>query len=101
MGTQPPAPPAQVETDPVAPQVAEPTARGRVHVRSDPKGAIVFLDGEPVATTDFQLAGVAYGQHLIRLELAGHETEQVAFDLQTPELTLESIALKAMEPAEE
>lgn len=44
----------------------------RIRIASEPEGARVFLDGEPVGSTPTELAAVQTGEHEVRLTLAGH-----------------------------
>jgi hypothetical protein len=50
------------------------SSRGKVDILSQPDGATVFLDGEPVGTTPLSLEDVPAGRHVVRMELAGRAT---------------------------
>jgi hypothetical protein len=45
-----------------------------LYVQSSPAGAEVYLDGQLVTTTPFQLSEITPGQHTIRIELQGYRT---------------------------
>jgi serine/threonine protein kinase len=54
-----------------------PTALGALRVESDPPGASVRLDGEPMGSTPLTVDGIRMDQrHRIDLTLAGHEIDQ-------------------------
>lgn len=44
----------------------------RIRIASEPEGARVFLDGEPVGSTPTELAAVQTGERRVRLTLPGH-----------------------------
>ena len=46
--------------------------RGKVHVKSKPAGARVFLDGELQGFTPMTLDTLAQGKHIVRVERPGH-----------------------------
>lgn len=45
-----------------------------LYVQSRPAGAEVYLDGQLVSTTPFQLSGVTVGRHIIQINLRGYRT---------------------------
>jgi len=45
-----------------------------LYVQSRPPGAEVYLDGQLVTTTPFQLSGITPGRHIIRIDLQGYRT---------------------------
>lgn len=45
-----------------------------LYVQSRPAGAEVYLDGQLVSTTPFQLSGVTVGRHIIQINLQGYRT---------------------------
>jgi serine/threonine protein kinase len=47
---------------------------GALYVDSRPRGARIYLDGRDVGTTPLQLSKIDIGSHVVRLELAGHQT---------------------------
>lgn len=47
---------------------------GSLYVDSRPRGARVILDGRQVGTTPMQIGDVRAGTHVVRLELADHQT---------------------------
>jgi serine/threonine protein kinase len=47
---------------------------GALYVDSRPRGARIFVDGRAVGTTPMQLPKIDIGSHVVRLELAGHQT---------------------------
>jgi PEGA domain len=47
---------------------------GELYVDSRPRGARIFVDGRAVGTTPLQLSKIDIGSHVVRLELAGHQT---------------------------
>jgi hypothetical protein len=55
---------------------------GVLQVDSRPTGARVFVDDGPVGTTPVRLPDIAPGQHLVRMEMEGHQTW-----MQTAEVT--------------
>jgi hypothetical protein len=83
--TAPPPAPARPAAAPPrdAPAAAQtpPTRRGfngSLYVDSRPRGASVFLDGKRVGTTPMRLPEVSIGSHVVRLELADHQTWAVS-----------------------
>lgn len=71
--------PARSRTAPRPPVREDSTAAsgrymGTLYVDSRPRGARVFVDGRPAGTTPVQVADVAVGSHVVRLELPGHRT---------------------------
>jgi hypothetical protein len=47
---------------------------GALYVDSRPRGARIYVDGRAVGTTPLQLSKIDIGSHVVRLELAGHQT---------------------------
>jgi Protein kinase domain/PEGA domain len=47
---------------------------GALYVDSRPRGARIYVDGRAVGTTPMQLSKIDIGSHVVRLELAGHQT---------------------------
>lgn len=50
-------------------------AMGRLHVYTQPEGAVVYIDGEKVEETSPVKAGVAPGRHELRVEREGYRPE--------------------------
>ena len=48
---------------------------------SDPPGAHVFLDSKPLGRAPLDAVDVAFGRHLVRMELAGRETVTATVEL--------------------
>jgi hypothetical protein len=69
-----PAKAAAAEAGPAAPKRGvQPSAEaGALVIESRPAGATVFVDGRAVGRTPLNVPGVNAGDHVIRLELAGH-----------------------------
>jgi hypothetical protein len=57
-------------------------ASGVLHVDSRPAGAQVYLDGQLVSTTPFQLSGVTPGPHTIHIALPGYLTWSAPVDVE-------------------
>ena len=56
-------------------EIKMPESPGAVlYVQSRPAGAEVYLDGQLVSTTPFQLSGVTVGRHIIQINLQGYRT---------------------------
>jgi hypothetical protein len=74
--------------------------RAMLHVVSVPPGASVLLDGELVGLTPYQRP-CAPGQHTLRIELDGRNTDERRIQLSSAELHTEhvSLALHALAPA--
>jgi serine/threonine-protein kinase len=53
---------------------APPAGAGSLYLDSRPRGARVVLDGKPIGTTPMRIPEVAAGSHVVRLELADHQT---------------------------
>lgn len=67
---------------PAAPSAKPPAAAtGDVYVDSRPRGARVFIDGKEVGVTPLTLTGQAVGSHVVRLELADHQSPTVTTEV--------------------
>jgi hypothetical protein len=53
-------------------------------IRSDPEGAVTFVDGREVGLTPVEVPFRFYGKRRIELELKGHETLQAVEDISAP-----------------
>ena len=64
-----------VADTPAAPSVppAAPAGRGAVRVESRPEGARVTIDGRPAGTTPLDVADLAPGEHVVRIERDGYQ----------------------------
>jgi hypothetical protein len=69
-----PAAPPQPEVSPTPPSARASGGVGSIYVDSRPRGARVFVDGNPVGVTPLRLGDVRAGSHTVRLELADHRT---------------------------
>lgn len=56
----------------------------RLFVRSDPPGAKVFLDGEPMGETPIQIPFTFYGTREVHLRAEKHEPRRLAVALDPP-----------------
>jgi hypothetical protein len=56
----------------------------RLTIRSNPPGALVYVDDYPIGTTPVSTSFVYYGTRKIRLVLSGYETLNVLQPLPTP-----------------
>lgn len=65
--TSPPASPPVVQT-------RTESSLGALYVQSRPSGAQVYLDGQPVSTTPFQLSNITPGPHVVHVVLPGYRT---------------------------
>ena len=54
------------------------------YIRSDPPGALVFLDGVPRGSTPLKLSFEYYGEREVELRLAGHRILRDRIDLDPP-----------------
>jgi serine/threonine-protein kinase len=79
---------------------AAPAANGTLHVRSDPPGAAVSVDGEPRGVTPVDVAGLSLGSHPVKVELKGYEprSENVTLAAGAPRAEL-SLRLQRAAPA--
>jgi eukaryotic-like serine/threonine-protein kinase len=75
---------------------------GTITLVTEPPGASVVLDGKlQEGTTPLSLPEVASGvEHLIRVSLAGHQTEAATVTVQPGATEAVKLALKALAPAE-
>jgi hypothetical protein len=71
-----PAPEARTAQSPASASPAKPpvAASGAMFVDSRPQGARVFLDGKELGVTPLSLAALPTGSHVVRLELADHQS---------------------------
>jgi len=71
-----------------------------VMFESDPPGALVYVDDQPVGRTPLPPAHVAFGRHLVRMEAEGREVVSMAIEV-WPErpLRMVSFALPPRAPA--
>ncbi|MBW2254876.1 MAG: PEGA domain-containing protein, partial [Deltaproteobacteria bacterium] len=103
--TSPTAPPEEASptsTTPVSTVTTEPTAEedegtpwgtievqsSSVNITSDPAGAEVIMDGDPIGVTPLQ-KDVLYGPHAFELRLDGYETASRSVPVDSPELRLD------------
>lgn len=70
-----------------------PTPKAVVNVSTTPPGAVVYIDGEPVAPTPFVLREVEPGQREFRIETNGYQSFAQRFDVQPSSYTL-SVSLE-------
>ncbi|MCX7778351.1 MAG: PEGA domain-containing protein [Armatimonadetes bacterium] len=61
---------------------------GRLHIISEPKGAMAFLDGKYVGLTPLTVEGVAYGKHLLRLFKHGYRLWVSAIEVSATDVTI-------------
>lgn len=47
--------------------------RGGLTISTDPPGALVFVDGDPVGRTPYSSPGLEVGKHAVRIELTGYD----------------------------
>ncbi len=70
-----PAPEPRTAPSMAAAAPAKPVAAtGAIFVDSRPRGARVFIDGKEVGVTPLTLAAQPVGSHVVRLELADHQS---------------------------
>jgi TonB family protein len=75
------APEAAAPVEAVAPERQSPPtaappaapAEGTIHVKSDPPGAAVSIDGQPRGVTPIDVPGLSLGAHDVKVELKGYE----------------------------
>jgi serine/threonine-protein kinase len=94
--TVPPPVPAAAETIIMSPPSTY--AEGVVAFESDPPGALVYVDSEPVGRAPVAPVGVAFGRHLVRMEAEGRETLSVAIEVR-PERRLRLVSFTLLEQA--
>ena len=64
-------PSAAPTSQPLPPGATE----GTVRVESDPVGATVTVDGQPRGVTPLDVTALPFGDHEVKLELVGHDTQ--------------------------
>ncbi len=64
-----------------------PAATGRLEIDSDPRGAEVFVDGEPSGRTSITLEDVSSGSHNILLRMPGFRDREVSVAVAADETT--------------
>jgi hypothetical protein len=69
-----PRPPSSPPSKPAATPAPTSGLTGTLYVDSRPRGAKIYVDGRAVGTTPLQLSKIDIGSHVVRLELAGHQT---------------------------
>jgi TonB family protein len=97
-GLAPPPPPPTPEeaatsvftAAPVAPGPAGLHREGVLILDSDPAGAQVFVDSKPVGRAPLEWVDVAFGRHLVRMELAGRESVSTTIEVR-PERPLKVV----------
>ena len=65
----------------------------RIRIVSEPEGARLFLNGEPVGSTPTELAAVQTGEHEVRLTLPGHAMVQETLTVK-PDDEVQSFAFR-------
>ncbi len=76
--------------------------RGSLHVISEPTAASVYLDGVPIGQTPLNVTDLDVGDHLLKLETAGHVSITRTIHIrggQVHEVTAELPALHGQRPA--
>ncbi len=56
-------------------------AEGLIGFDSDPLGALVFVDSKPVGKAPLDAVDVAFGRHLVRMELAGRDSVSATIEV--------------------
>ncbi|HXQ79698.1 MAG TPA: TonB family protein [Opitutaceae bacterium] len=75
-------------TAPPMPEVAMPSRRpGTLVVATEPAGASVSIDGAAPLTSPVKAEGVAPGKHRVRIDLAGHESVELAAEIRSSKTT--------------
>lgn len=94
-GSRPEAPPASALRTSV--DTRSGTA-GSLDIASLPRGARVFLNGQPVGVTPMRISGLAPGPHTIRLEQSGYRSWTDTVTAVTARLTRVSASLEPAAP---
>lgn len=64
-----------------------PSGFGTLNIQSDPQGASITLDGEPIGKTPIVVRNVEIGKHTIVLSLAGYNESRLEIDVEEGEIT--------------
>jgi len=75
-------------------RVLQASEGGSVYIISEPPGAVIFLDGNRIAKSNFIIDEVPPGPHKITLELSGYEKSEKTVDIKTGLTTAVQIRLK-------
>jgi hypothetical protein len=89
-------PPLSPEAETTQPQTSKPDESPGIHVKTDPKGATVFLDGDYVGRSPVFITDPGTGMYSVRIEKDGWypESYRIAYDtgsIHTVDIDLEKI----------
>ncbi len=81
-----PTPSPAVEAAVPTPAPAAPIVSGTLRIESEPAGAAILLDGAPKGNTPLEVADVPLGEHTVKLDLRGFESQsqKVALTAEAP-----------------